>query len=77
GDVGKNPKAKRQRTQVDGATFTFNERPVASKAKKSQPSSSKVASSTKAKKSQPSNISKAPAKASTTSKKHNNTRTKK
>ncbi|XP_026438072.1 uncharacterized protein LOC113336639 [Papaver somniferum] len=79
GDVGKNPKAKRQRTQVDGANFTFNERPVASisKAKKSQPSSSKAASSSKAKKSQPSNIPKAPAKASTASKKHNNTHTKK
>ncbi|XP_026459869.1 uncharacterized protein LOC113360587 [Papaver somniferum] len=61
GDVGKNPKSKRQRTQVDGATFTSFDRPAAStsKAKKkqsSQPSSvgkAAVASSSKAKYSQP------------------------
>ncbi|KAI3907512.1 hypothetical protein MKW92_032210 [Papaver armeniacum] len=57
GDVGKNPKAKRQRTQVDGATFTSFDRPGAStsKAKKkqsSQPTSvgkAAAASSSKAK----------------------------
>ncbi|XP_026459510.1 uncharacterized protein LOC113360190 [Papaver somniferum] len=31
GDVGKNPKAKRQRTQVDGVTFTFFDRPAPKK----------------------------------------------
>ncbi|KAI3934773.1 hypothetical protein MKW92_044562 [Papaver armeniacum] len=54
GDVGKNPKAKRQRTQVDGATFTFFDRPAAKKKQSSQPSivrKTTAASSSKAKKS--------------------------
>ncbi|KAI3968588.1 hypothetical protein MKW92_039137, partial [Papaver armeniacum] len=72
GDVGRNPKAKRQRTQVDGATFTFFDRPAPKKKQSSQPSGIRktaAASSSKAKK--------APAKASTTSKKQNMSQTKK
>ncbi|XP_026396224.1 uncharacterized protein LOC113290849 [Papaver somniferum] len=72
GDVGKNPKAKRQRTQVDGATFTSFDRPAPQKKQSSQPSGIRktaAASSSKAKK--------APAKSSTTSKKKNMSQTKK
>ncbi|XP_026428962.1 uncharacterized protein LOC113324901 [Papaver somniferum] len=72
GDVGNNPKAKRQRTQVDGATFTSFDRPAPQKKQSSQPSGIRktaVESSYNAKKS--------PAKASTTSKKKNMSQTKK
>ncbi|XP_026459275.1 uncharacterized protein LOC113359930 [Papaver somniferum] len=72
GDVGKNPKAKRQRTQVNGVIFTSFDRPVPQKKQSSQPSGIRktaAASSSKAKK--------ASAKASTTSKKKNMSQTKK
>ncbi|XP_026458501.1 uncharacterized protein LOC113359017 [Papaver somniferum] len=72
GDVGKNTKAKRRRTQVNGATFTFFDRPTPKKNQSSQPSGiskTTAASSSKAKK--------APVKASTTSKKQNMSQTKK
>ncbi|KAI3883855.1 hypothetical protein MKW92_032972 [Papaver armeniacum] len=63
GDVGKNPKSKRQRTQVDVATFTSFNRPAPKKKQSTAASSSKA--------------NKAPAKASTTSKKQNKSQTKK